>query len=80
MEQRVLDLDADGKADTVELTDLDTGTTCQIKGGIAIDGDHLDRLEVHTHRIDARQAHPQLGLFEELFTASVRTGHHAVPR
>ncbi|MFC9976599.1 hypothetical protein ACFVH6_37445 [Spirillospora sp. NPDC127200] len=78
VEQRVLGRDADGKADTVELTDVDTGTTCQLKGGIAVDGEHPDRLEVHTHRIDAHQAHPPLGVFEELFTASVGTGHHAV--
>jgi hypothetical protein len=77
VEQRVLDRDADGKAGTVELTDVDTGTTHQIRYGIAVDGDHPDRLEVHTRRISAHEAYPQVRMFEDLFTASVRLGHHA---
>ncbi|MFD0855507.1 hypothetical protein ACFQ07_24910, partial [Actinomadura adrarensis] len=77
VEQRVLDRDAAGKADTVELTDVDTGTTCQIRYGIAVDGDHPGRLEVRTCRIRAQEAFPQIQIFADLFTASVRFGHHA---
>ncbi|WUH98725.1 hypothetical protein OHR68_35275 [Spirillospora sp. NBC_00431] len=77
VEQRVLDGDVDGTAGTVELTDVDTGMTCQIRYGITVDGDHPDRVEVSTRRIGAHDAYPQVGMFEDLFTASVRIGHHA---
>jgi hypothetical protein len=77
VDQRVLDRDVDGKADSVELTDVDTGTTHRIRYGIAVDGDHPDRLEVRTRHIGAHEAYPQVRMFEDLFTASVRIGHHA---
>lgn len=75
--QRVLDRDVDGKADTVELTDADTGTTHRIRHGITVGGDHPDRLEVRTRRIGAQEAYPQVRMFEDLFTGAVRIGHHA---